>query len=137
MRPLFIGKKELDELDQLRIRAAKNPIDVVATLAKLNTEEGKAAHKRLVTSQSIELPVGYLVSFTIETGHPAGTCRHMTLGVMQKDYGPSLDAVRMVAEALGFVGGVSCCAIWLDKTEGHGLGVNLVQPVDVAAAGRA
>jgi hypothetical protein len=137
VRPLLIAAEQRDALERLRIRAAKHPVDIAGLSARLADAVGMMAHKATITSQTLELPVGYLVSFTVETGHPVGTCRHMTLSVMSEDAVPTLEAVGMVAEQLGFVGGVSCCVVWLEKLQGHGLGVSVVQPVNVGLAGRA
>ena len=42
----------------------------------------------------------------------------------------------MVAEELGFIGGMQRCAIWLEDLEDGGKAVNVVQPLRLSSEGR-
>lgn len=136
--PLFVGPAEIAALTDLWQRAAADPIDMPQLLRVLENRAGKRWHKKRMTRLSVEIPVGFLVTFSIETGHPAGTCRHMSMSSPRADRVPSPEAVEMVMSHLGFSGGIAACtAVWLEDLEGHGQAVNVVQPVAVAGPGQA
>ena len=136
--PLVIGPVELAALAALRERAAEHPVDMPRLVEAIKNPDGKAAHMRQMTRQSVRLPVDFMVTFSIETSHPIGTCRHMSMSSGKPGRLPTSEAVIMVAEALGFVGGLGTCTHWIEDLEGHGRAVNIVQPLSMAAApGRA
>lgn len=138
MTALLIGPEQQRQLAELRIKAAQHPVDVRGLEARLKTAEGKAAHMAFVTTQTLELPRSMLVSFTIETGHPLGTCRHMTVSVMSTERVPHPAAVFMIAAELGFVGDMEKdCLMWPAQLAGHGVGINVLQPVAAVAVGHA
>jgi hypothetical protein len=132
--PLVIGPAELAALAALRERAAEHPVDMPRLMRVIKRRRWKAAHMRQMTAQTVHIPICFLVSFSIEAGHPIGTCRHMSMSSAIPGRVPSPEAVWMVAEPLGFVGGLdACCAQWLETLKGHGQAVNIVQPVLMAA----
>lgn len=128
--PLMIGPNERKALDNLRKLANEHPVDMRTLPQRLETPDGKAAHMTQMTAQSIRLPVDFLVTFSIEIGHPIGTCRHMSMSVRKQGRVPNPLAAWMVAEQLGFVGGLESCNHWLEDLQGHGQAVNVVQPVN-------
>jgi hypothetical protein len=128
---LVIGTEQREALALLRGRASENPVDIVALLQNIRTPEGKKRHKAQMNTQSLFLPTDFLVTFSIETGHGAGTCRHMSMSVGRPDRVPHPAAVWMVAEELGFVGGLDQCMHYIEQLEGHGEAVNVIQPVSV------
>ena len=136
-RPLVIGPEQLAGLNELRERASAAPVDARALIARIDTPEGKAAHRAQMTAQSIGLPIGFLVTFSIEHGHPIGPCRHMSMSVEDKDRVPHPAAVWAVAELLGFAGGLHACKTWPELLQGHGLAINVVQPLAVGTEGNA
>jgi hypothetical protein len=67
-------------LEDMRVRAFANPVDVRVLIDSILTPEGEAAHRKHMTEQSVVFkgdPVDWHVTFSIEIGQPAGTCRHM------------------------------------------------------------
>ncbi|MGF6641805.1 hypothetical protein [Paraburkholderia sp. MM6662-R1] len=127
--PLFIGPDEREALKALRELAQRQPVDMAVLTEALKHPAGKAAHKDQMTSQSVRLPTHFLVTFSIEKGHPIGTCRHMSMSVGKPDRVPNPHAIWMVAEELGFVGGLDQCVHWSELLEGHGTAINVVQPI--------
>lgn len=105
--PLVIGPAELAALAALRERAASRPVDMPRLMEAIKTTDGKAAHSAQMRLQSVPIPLDFLVTFSIETGHPIGTCRHMSMSTGKRGRVPSPPAVWMVAETLGFVGGLA------------------------------
>jgi len=81
-----------------------------------------------MTEQSVELPFGFLVTLSIETGHPGGDARHMSLSSPRAGRLPVPEALMMVGHELGFVGDYKAWdRIWLEDLQGHGKAVNAVQ----------
>ena len=137
MTALFIGPEQKAALVALRERAAKAPVDMPSLMERIKTTRGRREHKDRMTRQTVALPVSYMVTFSIETGHPCGTCRHMSMSTATAGRVPSPEALWMVAQELGFSGELSSCSTWFEDLEGHGRAVNVVQPVAVAVAEQA
>jgi hypothetical protein len=133
--PLIFGEKERAELRQLRELAARQPVDMPTIMEEVKTPGGKQKHMDQMTAQTVEIPFGYLVTFSIEQGHGAGACRHMSMSSPLNGRVPRPEAVWMVAEALGFNGGLSACATWdedLQRGDGkRNVAINVVQPISV------
>jgi hypothetical protein len=130
---VLIGDRQLAELQALRARAVAHPVDMRDLLKRLATQKGKAAHMRQMTKQTVELPVGMLVTFSLEVGHPCGTARHLSVSVSGSDVSGKLPhplLVWEVATELGFWGSLEQCALWPEQLQGHGQAINLVQPVE-------
>jgi hypothetical protein len=136
---LIVGASQVAALAALRLLAAKSPVAMPPLMERLKTPEGKRAHMAQMDVQTVEIPLGFLVTFSIETGHGAGTCRHMSMSSPKRGRLPAPEALWMVAEHLGFVGGLEACTHWIEDLQ-RGSGdrqqvVNLVQPIDVVNAG--
>lgn len=135
--PLIIGQSQIAALAALRTLAARNPVDMPALMRRIETPEGKEAHMRQMDAQTIDIPLGFLVTFSIETVH-GSVCRHMSMSSPRRGKVPTPEAVWMVAEQLGFVGGFEACARWpeeLQRSPGdRQVAINLVQPLAVADA---
>jgi hypothetical protein len=140
--PLLIGPAQIAALQDLRRRAAARPVHMPDLLALVETPEGKRQHMELMDEQTVDLPFGFLVTFSIETGHPlpAGVARHMSMSSMRRGAAPTPDAVLIVAHHLGFVGDLSDSVIWLEDLQRGPNGerataVNLVQSLHVTNRG--
>jgi hypothetical protein len=136
MTALFVGPDERKALAALRDLAVANPVEVRGLMKRIKTPDGKAAHMRQMGAQSLVLPVAFIVTFSIETGHPVGVCRHMSISVPHAERVPHPAAAWMVAEALGFEGGLESCTVWPEDLA-QGKAVNIVQPVTLTAGARA
>lgn len=134
--PLVIGPAELAALAVLRERAAARPVDMPRLVEDIKTTDGKAAHCAQMRLQSVPIPLDFLVTFSIETRHPIGTCRHMSMSTGKRGRVPSPAAVWMVAETLGFVGGLDTCTSWFETLVPQGKAVNIVQPLSMVAPGK-
>jgi hypothetical protein len=135
--PLFLGTLEREALALLRGKAAEKPVSMIGIEQRLKDPAEKARHMAHMTAQTIDIPAAYQVTFSIETGHPAGMARHMSMSVQRNGRVPNQHAVWMVAELLGFVGSLDECMCWIEDLKDHGRAVNVVQPVDVHAGGNA
>lgn len=129
--PLILTPELRAAFGRLKELAGNHPVDVSTLLQRLQTPEGEAAHRAQMTAQSMLIPGPwpFLVTFSFEYGHPAGLCRHMSLSIERKGRVPSEAATWMVAEEFGFGGALSMCKVWPERLRGHGMAVNVVQPV--------
>jgi hypothetical protein len=109
--------------------AFSQPVNMPEVVERLKTPEGRKEHRAQMTRQTMEIPVGYLVTFSVETGHPCGTCRHMSMSVHREGRVPHPAALWEVAKEFGFWGALQKCAIWEEELAGHGIAINVVQPV--------
>lgn len=133
--PLLIGPEQKEALQALRRLAAERPVDMPPLMERLKTSHGKAAHLRRMSRQTIEIPFGFMVTFSIEFNHPCGTCRHMSMSSPVDGRVPSPSAVEMVMAELGFEGGIEQCQLWVEKLQGHGEAINVVQPLAITKEG--
>jgi hypothetical protein len=132
--PIIIGQAQRDALAALRNKAAAAPIDMPPVLKQLETEAGKAAHFKRMAALTIDIPAAFAVTFSIETNHPGGTMRHMSMSSHRHGRMPIPEGVWMVAEELGFVGGLEACRVWKEDIGDGDIAINVVQPVRVTAA---
>jgi hypothetical protein len=135
--PLIIGATQKAKLAALRKRALADPIDMQAAQTTLSTEEGRIAHWRRMNALTIPIPVAFEVTFSVETGHPSGTMRHMSMSSGRRGRSPTPEAVWMICEELGFVGSLEQCAFWFEDLKNGDKAVNVVQPVAIGEGGRA
>jgi hypothetical protein len=140
--PLIIGATQRAALNALRDLAAANPVDMPKIIETLKTPEGKAAHMRQMDSQTIDLPLAYMVTYSVEIGHPCGPCRHMSLSSQIKGRTPIPEAVWMVCQELGFVGDEPFTGCWVypeelqrgpDPKRDRARAMNIVQPLNVVS----
>ena len=136
--PLVITPAVVAALHELRDRAAKHPVDMLTVMKQIETPAGLAAHKELMTAQTIQIngPYPFFVTYSVETNHPVGTCRHMSMSIVRSNRVPSPEAVWMVATELGFVGSIADCTFYPEDLSDKfgGVAVNLVQPIDIHPA---
>ena len=79
---------------------------------------------------TIYLPISYTVTFSVESGHPAGLCRHLSMsGARRSGKAPTPEAIWMVAELLGFQGTLKACTQWMEDIGDGDKAVNIIQPL--------
>jgi hypothetical protein len=132
----MIGPETRAALHRLRDTAAERPVDVVALQATIKTASGKQRHRERTTAQTVVIPGPwvFMVTYSVETGHPSGTCRHMSMSIDREGRAPNHHAVWLVAEELGFAGTLDDCVWWTEELQGHGVAINVVQPMQRAMA---
>ena len=140
--PLIIGQTQRELLRHLRHLAAAAPVDMRALVELVKSPEGKASHMERMNNLSCAIPAAFLVTFSIETGHPCGACRHMSMSSGRQGRSPTPDAVWMVAEELGFVGGLEACQVWMEdlqrgpqRRKDRAWAINIVQPISTVGPG--
>lgn len=130
--PLIVGPDERRNLQELRERASKKPVNMVGLAERLLIPANKDAHMDQMADQTIGLPTAFLVTYSVEFGHPIGPCRHMSLSSVRRGAFPIPQAVWMVAEELGFVGSLKFCTVWpeeLMRGSERAVAINVLQPV--------
>jgi hypothetical protein len=137
---LQIGWAEIVVLHDLRDRAVNAPVNIAAVMELTKTEEGRARHIQAMGRLTVEIPHGFLVTYSIEIGHPAGPCRRLTMSTARENATPPVEAVMLVARELGFVGDASASHFWLEpaclfhREQGRERIANLVQPLSMTDA---
>src|SRR4249919_1156428 len=102
--PLILGAAQKAALEVLRLHARANPIDVLAVRERVKTPAGHAAHIERMQMFTVSIPTAFVVTYSVETGHPCGTCRHLSMSSTRHGRTPTPEAVWMLAQALGFQG---------------------------------
>lgn len=136
--PLIITPEVTAALHKLRALAATKPIDMAEAMRLLKTRRGVRLHKERMNAQTVAIPGPwpFFVTFSVENGHPVGTCRHMSMSILREGRVPHLDAVGMVAKVMGFAGDnpLETCHVWIEDLSDGGKAVNVVQPISVHPA---
>jgi hypothetical protein len=120
MRPLMIGPGEREAIARVKQAALEKPVDVATLPARLATGEGKMLHMAQMTAQSIELPIGFFVTYSVEV-QPVGLCHHISIST---DGGPGRVpnpyACEMIAHEFGIPGGFADWdRAWPEELKGH------------------
>lgn len=133
--PLIFGDEQKRALASLRERAAASPVDLKARMSADRRgihPEWKRRHMDQMNAQTVMIPMGFLVTFSIESGHPAGVCRHMSMSSAAQGRTPTEAAIKMIADELGFVGFPEFCMVYkeeLQRGERTAIAVNVIQPL--------
>jgi hypothetical protein len=128
--PLVIDEEVKSQIKACIELAEANPVDMPALMKRIQTVEGKAHHMAQMTRQTVKIPFAYLVTFSIEHGHPCGPCRHMSMSVQREGRLPNETGLWMIAQEFGFWGTLRDCeAIYPEKLEGHGQAINIIQKI--------
>jgi hypothetical protein len=137
--PLIITPEVLADLHKLRDVAARKPVSIPELMRVIKTPRGERMHRERMTAQTVLIPGPweFFVTFSIETGHPSGTCRHMSMSIMRDKRVPHPAAIWMVAAELGFSGGLEACKVWPEDLSDRGVAINLIQPLSVQQAAHA
>ena len=124
---LVLGDDERAALRALQNRAEAAPISMPDLAEQLKTPAGKDAHRAQMTAQSVMLPDGIIVCFSVEDGDPCGRARHMSISLDSEDKVPHPYVVEIIMAELGFVARLRHSAVWLEDLA-QGKAVNVVQP---------
>jgi hypothetical protein len=133
--PLILGESQRADLARLRQQAASEPVDVLAVLKQCKSPQGRAEHLKRMEAFTIPIPTSFMVTFSVENGHPPGPCRHLSMSVLRRERVPTPEAVWMIAEELGFQGGLERCAVWQEDIGQGDVAINVVQPITGESVG--
>lgn len=128
--PLVIDEEVRSQIKACVELAEANPVDMPTLMERIKDPVKKEHHMAQMTRQSVKIPLAYVVTFSIERGHPCGECRHMSMSVSREGRVPNPIGLWMIAQEFGFWGSLEeCAAIWEEDLQGHGKAINVVQPV--------
>jgi len=125
--PLIIDATVRERIRQLCEDAQAHPVEMTELMTRLQTNDGQLSHREQMTRQTIQIPLAFLVTFSIELGHPCGTCRHLSMSVQKSGRIPNTHALWLVASEFGFCGSLKECVVWPEQLLGHGYAINVVQ----------
>jgi len=131
MGALVIDDALKAKLADLKKRAEENPVNIREVAEKVKTTMGKAVHMGQMSAQTVDVPLSYCVTYSIEEGQPIGTVRHMSMAiVVPNGRVPHPMAVWEVAKLLGFWGEITDCDhIYPEKLK-QGEAINLLQRME-------
>jgi hypothetical protein len=134
--PLIITGETVAELAALRAKAAREPYDVRPLLNMRPKSRLAKAHDKRMEGLTIKIdgPFVFWVTYSIETGHPCGAVRHMSMSIDRNERVPSIEAVWIIAEVLGFVGSIAECQVWPEELVNK-TAVNIAQPMVTVSEG--
>jgi hypothetical protein len=129
MPALIIGDDERAMIGALRARMAANPINPAEANAAAKADP--AAFRRHMSAFTIELPIGYFVTYSVErqpAAPPPGLCTHISISVARARMMPSTAAVDMILEAFGMSAiRAGTSKIWIEQIDEWTKAVNVVQ----------
>lgn len=127
--PLLLTEQLREEMIQIRTRAAERVVDMVA----LQWNNNHASHREQMSEQSMLIPPGFIMVYSVEEHPTAGKARHLSLTSPEPTQMPNQKTVWEVAKVMGFRGGQgwmkgfeACDRIWIEGLN-QGVAVNLVQ----------
>ena len=132
--PLIVTPDVWAELDKLREAAAADPLDMHKVTRMLESSAGRRAPRDRMNGQTVTIPGPWVffVTYSVEVGHGCGPCRHMSMSIRRDGRVPHPEAIWMVAERMGFSGGLDACMTWPEKLSDGGVAVNVIQPLNVS-----
>jgi hypothetical protein len=129
MPALIIGDEQRAMIGSLRARMAANPIDPAEAMAQAKADP--AAYRRRMGAFTIELPVGYVVTYSVERqpeAPPPGLCAHISISVTRARLMPSIEAVDMILAEFGMAAVQSGKSkIWVETIDERTKAVNVIQ----------
>ncbi len=131
--PLLINTETRLKILEVQQLAQMNLVDMTILRLLLSTPEGKQAHMEQMTMQTMHIPTAFMATYSIEIGHPIGTCRHLSLSVQKEGRIPHPQALLMVAREFGFKAESlnDFIGIWHEDLKGHGQAINVVQKMEL------
>lgn len=129
--PLMLGPKVQQKIIDLCKKAEENKIDVRVLLDTIKQPGILDAHMQQMNNQTIIVPgpFAFRITYSVETGHPAGMCRHLSMSIDRPNRMPSATSVWIVAQMFGFEGGLDACKLWNEHLSEDRVAINVVQPV--------
>jgi len=128
MRPLVIGAAQKEQIAKLRALAAENVMHPEAM--KTAAAKDIAAYRQMMVELSIELPTGYLVTYSHEDQPSAGLYAHISISVEAPNKMPHPAAVDMILEAFGMQRLHQSAKAWIEDVTPTEKAINALQRVE-------
>jgi hypothetical protein len=129
--PLILTAEILDDLKKLRAAAMQVPVNVRSLSERLQDKRLMKQHRRQMDRQTVCIPGPwpFFVTYSLETGHPGGAARHMSMSVKRDGRVPHPEALKLIAAELGFEGDMQEWTVYPEKLSDGGMAINVVQIV--------
>jgi hypothetical protein len=130
MSALIIGETQRALIAELRALAAANPFD--ARTIKATADKDIAAYRDMMRTLTVELPVGYAVTYSHEIqpkAPPPGLCHHISVSVDRPHLMPSPEAVEMILAEFGMQPLKTSSGVWIEDVRPGEKAVNVLQLV--------
>jgi hypothetical protein len=128
--PLVIDEEVISQIKACVELAEACPVDMPTLVVRIKDPVGKERHMAQMNRQTVKVPLAYMVTFSIEDGHPCGRCRHLSMSVAREGRIPNPIGLWMIAKEFGFWGALEQCdAVWKENLQGHGWAINVVQRI--------
>lgn len=127
---IIIGSEAAAAFAELRTRAEANVLDVHEIIRKMETDEGRAEHKAMMTEQTVTIKglTDFYVTYNVESGHKAGTVRHISMSISPGNTLPPTGTALFVSGYLGFVGNLcDADSIYVEDLSDGGRAINIIQ----------
>jgi len=138
LRPLIIDHEARVRIAELMAKADAKPVDMITLNRELNKSPTfKRNHMDQMNDQTMDLGFGYVVTYSIEHGHPVGPCRHISISVDTAGKMPSVESALMIAGEFEFKGSLKDFdGIWIEDLSRDEKGnlytaINIVQKLDI------
>jgi len=127
MPALIIGEAQRQQIAELKAVAAANPQDPVSAAAA--AARNMRAYRDMMATLSVELPVGYDISYSHEKQPTAGLCHHISISVRRAKKMPGTEAVAMILEAFGMRPMEKSDGLWIEDINPVTKALNIVQTI--------
>jgi hypothetical protein len=129
MRVLIIGASQREAIAEAVAFAVGNPIDV--PLAMKSAMKDMAALRDMMRLYTIEIPNGFLVTYTQEKQPAAslGLCHHISVSVWSKTKVPSVGAIEAILSEYGMRPLADAHAVWPETCDDGSTAINVLQKV--------
>lgn len=124
MRALVVGAVQKEQIARLRALAAENVMDPEAM--KTAAAKDIAAYRQMMTELSIELPSGFLVTYSHER-QPLGVVHHISISVDAPNRAPHPAAVNMILGYFGMQPFDQSLRVWIEDVSRTEKAINVVQ----------
>jgi hypothetical protein len=124
-RALIIGEVQKQAIAKLIALAAANVMDPAAM--NNAAEKDMAAYRQMMRTLSVELPVGYIVTYSHER-QPFGLARHLSVSLDQPNKMPHPAALDMILDAFRMLPHDQSVRLWIEDVSATIKAINVVQP---------
>ena len=125
MRALIIGAMQKEQIAALCALAVENVMDAEAM--KTAAARDITAYREMMANLSIELPTGYLITYSHERHPQIGVVQHISMSVEAPNRTPHPAAVNMILEAFGMQSIDQSLSVWIEDVSKTEKAINVVQ----------
>jgi len=127
MPALIIGETQRQQIAELKAVAAANPQDPLS--AQNAATRNIRAYRDMMATLSMELPIGYVITYSHDRQPKAGLCHHISISVRRARKMPGTEAVAMILEAFGMRPLEKSDGLWIEDIDPVTKALNIVQTV--------